>query len=180
MIKDWLPKLTIYQWVRQISKRYNHNALVSVRFSLYIAKGEAWIQADVDWSLSNCRGLFISPSNVILSLSPLLRLHNAPVAAMSTKISTFPVIKNTFAAPVSQHLRALRPHSWFPPARRRIFLQRPKRTPPTTTRSFTTSSLRRFADVNDSLELRQQDRESDQVDVCIVGGGMSGFYVPPV
>lgn len=37
--------------------------------------------------------------------------------------------------------------------------------------NFSTSALLRLADVNDSSSPRLQDRESDEVDVCIVGGG---------
>jgi hypothetical protein len=36
---------------------------------------------------------------------------------------------------------------------------------------FSTSSHRRYATVDESLDFREQDRESDEVDVCIVGGG---------
>ena len=39
------------------------------------------------------------------------------------------------------------------------------------TRSLSTSKARRYASVEESLDIREQDRESDQVDVCIVGGG---------
>jgi hypothetical protein len=39
-------------------------------------------------------------------------------------------------------------------------------------RAFSISSPRRLADVNDDFDPKSADRESDQVDVCIVGGGM--------
>lgn len=42
-----------------------------------------------------------------------------------------------------------------------------------TGRAFSISAARRFADVNDSFDPKSVDRESDEVDVCIVGGGMS-------
>lgn len=42
-------------------------------------------------------------------------------------------------------------------------------------RAFTSTQLRRFASVDDSFDPRQQERESDQVDVCIVGGGPAGL-----
>lgn len=42
------------------------------------------------------------------------------------------------------------------------------------TRSFSQSVLRRFTDENGNFDPRSLDRESDEVDVCIVGGGM--FY----
>lgn len=42
-------------------------------------------------------------------------------------------------------------------------------------RAFTTTIHRRFASVDDSLDVLHQDRESDEVDVCIVGGGPAGL-----
>ncbi|KAK3049393.1 hypothetical protein LTR09_009312 [Extremus antarcticus] len=42
-------------------------------------------------------------------------------------------------------------------------------------RAFSNTIRRRFATVDDSLETLHQDRESDQVDVCIVGGGPAGL-----
>jgi electron-transferring-flavoprotein dehydrogenase len=39
-------------------------------------------------------------------------------------------------------------------------------------RAYTTVSKRRFATGSEQFDPRQEDRESDQVDVCIVGGGM--------
>lgn len=39
------------------------------------------------------------------------------------------------------------------------------------TRALSTSRPSRYATVEESLDFREQDRESDQVDVCIVGGG---------
>lgn len=38
-------------------------------------------------------------------------------------------------------------------------------------RAISTTPLRKFADVDESLDPRLQFRESDEVDVCIVGGG---------
>ena len=40
-----------------------------------------------------------------------------------------------------------------------------------TTRLFSQSSIRSLATENDNFDPRQVDRESDEVDVCIVGGG---------
>ena len=45
--------------------------------------------------------------------------------------------------------------------------------PVQTQRALTTASVQKFADVDSSFDPRQQDRESDEVDVCIVGGGTS-------
>ena len=38
-------------------------------------------------------------------------------------------------------------------------------------KSFSISTPRRFAEVNDVFDPKSIDRESDEVDVCIVGGG---------
>lgn len=38
-------------------------------------------------------------------------------------------------------------------------------------RSLSTSRPKSYARVEESLDFREQDRESDEVDVCIVGGG---------
>ena len=62
-----------------------------------------------------------------------------------------------------------RAHSYFAPARRRCLYQTPRLH--AHVKTFTTSPCRRLADVDDSFDPRQQDRESDEVDVCIVGGG---------
>jgi len=43
---------------------------------------------------------------------------------------------------------------------------------PLQTRAFSQSVLRRFTDENGNFDPRSLDRESDEVDVCIVGGGM--------
>jgi len=42
-------------------------------------------------------------------------------------------------------------------------------------RAFTSAHRRHFASVDDSFDPRQQERESDEVDVCIVGGGPAGL-----
>ncbi|KAL9126909.1 MAG: hypothetical protein Q9217_004123, partial [Psora testacea] len=63
-----------------------------------------------------------------------------------------------------------RSYSYFPPTRRRYLLQQPNRDC-----LFSTSPQARFADVDNSFDPRQQDRESDEVDVCIVGGGPAGL-----
>ena len=71
-------------------------------------------------------------------------------------------------------LTAPRAYSHFPPTRRRCLLQQSKRNCLLINkRTFATTPWRRFADVDDSFDPLQQDRESDEVDVCIVGGGIS-------
>ncbi|KAI9792826.1 MAG: hypothetical protein M1816_001558 [Peltula sp. TS41687] len=42
-------------------------------------------------------------------------------------------------------------------------------------RAFSGSACKRLADVNTTFDPRQQEREADQVDVCIVGGGPAGL-----
>lgn len=65
-----------------------------------------------------------------------------------------------------------RARSHFPPARRRRLLQQWMPNAPLTQRkAFSTTALRSRADAKDVFDPRQQDRESDEVDVCIVGGG---------
>ena len=70
-------------------------------------------------------------------------------------------------------LTTRRAYSYFPPTRRRCLLQQSR--PNSffiTARYFSNTPRRGLADVDDSFDPRQQDRESDEVDVCIVGGGM--------
>lgn len=52
-------------------------------------------------------------------------------------------------------------------------LSRPRSLAPplASRREFSVSIPRRLADVNDDFDPRSIDRESDEVDVCIVGGG---------
>ncbi|KAL8849752.1 MAG: hypothetical protein Q9221_005296 [Calogaya cf. arnoldii] len=96
---------------------------------------------------------------------------------MSTMRPVFPAVRNALAAaPSTKYLRTLRPHSWFTPARRRLLFQTSRRSAlPSARRPFATSSSRALADVDDSFDPRQQDREADNVDVCIVGGGPAGL-----
>lgn len=71
---------------------------------------------------------------------------------------------------------ATRAVSHFPPARRRCRPQPPRLNQnPTCRQSFSTSPWRRFAEVDKPFDARQQDRETDEVDVCIIGGGPAGL-----
>ena len=45
-------------------------------------------------------------------------------------------------------------------------------------RAFSSASSRQFADVNNTVDPRQMERENDEVDVCIVGGGGPIFPDP--
>ena len=82
--------------------------------------------------------------------------------------------KRSLVAP-NFSVRALaRTYSHFPPTRRRcLFQQAGQRHIKQSRRTLSATPHRRFADVDNSFDPRQQDRESDEVDVCIVGGGMS-------
>ncbi|KAK0513249.1 hypothetical protein JMJ35_004235 [Cladonia borealis] len=69
-----------------------------------------------------------------------------------------------------------RARSHFPPARRRCLLQQWMANDPLKQRrTFSATALRSRADVGDVFDPREQDRESDEVDVCIVGGGPAGL-----
>ena len=97
------------------------------------------------------------------------------------------ILKMSFKTPVSAiAIRPLtasnlfvrttrRAYSYFPPTRRRPCLLQQSRPNCLLIgeRTLSTTPWRRLADVNDSFNPREQERESDEVDVCIVGGGMS-------
>lgn len=83
------------------------------------------------------------------------------------------------ASCLSSSLRCLtlsRAYSRFSPTRRRFLLQQ-ARLPfrPTVSQHFSTSKQHRLAEVKDNFDPNTQDRESDEVDVCIVGGGPAGL-----
>ena len=69
--------------------------------------------------------------------------------------------------PVQSILRA---YSHYPPARRRWSPPRAKSNI-VYKRNIVVSERLSYADLEASLDPRQQDRESDEVDVCIIGGG---------
>jgi hypothetical protein len=58
----------------------------------------------------------------------------------------------------------------IPTARMRLF-SKEQYNIAVSTRALSTFKALRYATVEESLNFRDQDRESDQVDVCIVGGG---------
>lgn len=73
-----------------------------------------------------------------------------------------------------------RAYSHFPPTRRRRCLLQQARSNCLLAirRTLSTTPRRCLADIDDSFDPREQERESDEVDVCIVGGGMSGCNPP--
>ncbi|MCJ1386849.1 hypothetical protein MMC17_009977 [Xylographa soralifera] len=71
---------------------------------------------------------------------------------------------------------AIRRYSYCAPARQRCLYDRRRPFNPAITRhAFSNTSQQKFADVDETFDPRQQDRESDEVDVCIVGGGPAGL-----
>ncbi|MCJ1473806.1 hypothetical protein MMC13_002457 [Lambiella insularis] len=72
---------------------------------------------------------------------------------------------------------APRRYSHFAPARRpRLYDgSRPVSRAVKERLAFSTTPSRKLADIDGSFDPRQQDRESDEVDVCIVGGGPAGL-----
>ena len=125
---------------------------------------------------------FISPILLLfflLLLLPLLLLHthgqhSSPfVEVMLSKTPVSSLAKISLSTSNVFLLTARRAYSHFPPTRRRYLLQQSRHNFPLTgRRSFSITPWRGFADVDESFDPRQQDRESDEVDVCIVGGGM--------
>ena len=68
---------------------------------------------------------------------------------------------------------ASRRYIHFAPARRRYIYERKRLLVPPYNRCFSTTHRRRLASVEErAIDPRQLDRESDEVDVCIVGGGV--------
>ncbi len=102
------------------------------------------------------------------------------VAAMAPRGPVLPLARRGLSIrKASSHLTR-RAYSHFPPARRRCLLQQQNPNCLLTSRgAFSTTQWRSIADGNDSFDPRQQDRESDEVDVCIVGGGMYAFTPLP-
>ena len=99
-------------------------------------------------------------------------------AIMAAKQVARPLLRNSLTFSSSQHISrpvALQcPFDHFP-ARRRISHYRLARSPfiAGQRRTFSGTPRTRYATVEDSVDPRDQPRESDEVDVCIVGGGMS-------
>ena len=92
---------------------------------------------------------------------------------MASKLICSPFIRRTSIID-DQCLRlASRRYSQFAPARRRCVYER-RRLPVTPYKqAFSTTIRRRLASVEErKIDPRLLDRESDEVDVCIVGGGM--------
>ena len=82
--------------------------------------------------------------------------------------------RTTTCAPQTALHCVRRAYSHFPPARRRHLLQKCRASPARKgKRTFIAATRQRLADNDSSSSYRQQDRESDGVDVCIVGGGKS-------
>ena len=95
---------------------------------------------------------------------------------MASKPVCLPLVRRVSALDSQLWGVATRRYSYFAPARRRcLFEQRRPFIPAITRHAFSTTSHHKFADVDETFDPRQQDRESDEVDVCIVGGGPAGL-----
>lgn len=93
---------------------------------------------------------------------------------MASKTSVSSLARRSLNTSHFSVLTIRRAYSHFPPTRRRCLLRQSKHNYfLTSRRPFSTTPWRGLADVDDSFDPLQQDRESDEVDVCIVGGGMS-------
>ena len=102
------------------------------------------------------------------------------IAIMASKAVVSPATRRGLLSPHPPVSLAPRAFSHFPPARRRCLFQSRPKPLSTYPRAFSTSPWRPLASVDESFDPKQQDRESDEVDVCIVGGGISsdiGFLI---
>ncbi|KAK3682501.1 hypothetical protein B0T22DRAFT_385988 [Podospora appendiculata] len=100
------------------------------------------------------------------------RTARAPhgLRCLSTTTTTTTTRPTTTAAPISTSSSSCRPQL-RPEARR----QPHPSVVPSTPRTFSTTRPRRFASADESFDPASIERESDEVDVCIVGGGPAGL-----
>lgn len=125
-------------------------------------------------------GLSRLTSYVNLSKSPsalhvylLLGGSLSAAAKMPPKTSPFSILRQKPLTKFQSLEAPSRAYSYFALARWRCLYERsPPRIIPYTRRPFSITTRRNFADADDSFDPRLQDRESDEVDVCIVGGGI--------
>lgn len=120
-------------------------------------------------AIDNC----ISP--ILLSLpQPSWSAFLPCVLVMASKTSVSSLARKSLTTSNILVLTVRRAYSHFPPTRRRRLLQQSRHDCPLIRRkTFSTTPRQGLADVDDSFDPLQQDRESDEVDVCIVGGGTS-------
>ena len=94
-----------------------------------------------------------------------------------TPVSSFSLARTSLTKSNVFVLTTRRAYSHFPPTRRRPCLLQPSRLSCLLVgrRTLSTSPWRRFADFDDLCDPREREheRESDEVHVCIVGGGIS-------
>jgi len=87
--------------------------------------------------------------------------------------SLCPLIRRTTVFDKQCLRLASRRYLQFAPARRRYVYEQRRLSVIPYNRCFSTMPRRRLASVEErAIDPRQLDRESDEVDVCIVGGGM--------
>ena len=93
---------------------------------------------------------------------------------MASKTLSSPIVRHSLHSPARLICTAARPTRTV--TRRNIFdAYRPALRIAGQRRTITNTTRARFAGPQGSLDPRQQERESDQVDVCIVGGGPAGL-----
>jgi hypothetical protein len=101
---------------------------------------------------------------------------------MALKQATRPLLQESRAFSSCQRIprpSAVRCPFDFFPARRRVAHCSPARSAfiAGQRRAFSNTLRTRYAQVEDSIDPRDQPRESDQADVCIVGGGKPTNFV---
>jgi electron-transferring-flavoprotein dehydrogenase len=113
-----------------------------------------------------------------LPLSPSLDIFLP--SNMASKQVVRPLLRSTaLKSPTNTSARpsSLRPLHSYAPARRRTQTARPAKSVFVAgqRRAISSSVSRRYADVDESFDPSTVERESDEVDVCIVGGGPAGL-----
>jgi hypothetical protein len=111
-----------------------------------------------------------------LAFTLQLSQQSFATATMALKHVTRPLLQQSRAFSPCQRLprpSVVRCPFDFFPARRRVAHCRPARSAfiAGQRRAFSNTLRTRYAQVEDAIDPRDQPRESDEVDVCIVGGG---------
>ena len=119
-----------------------------------------------------------SRSCFLSSFLPFTRFCWSGLAQMASSYRVAPLARRPIIESILSGRATSRAHSHFSPARRRCLLMKSKpNCLPSNTRNFSATLWRRLADVDDTFNPGQQDRESDQVDVCVIGGGKHSSHL---
>lgn len=112
---------------------------------------------------------------ILVSASDLQTISHT---AMASKGAVLPLLRREIrssrfsrATPSVSAIATRHSASPFTTSGRRLARQTALFTAPTQTRAFSQSLSKRFTDENGDFDPRTLERESDDVDVCIVGGG---------